>query len=70
MESKAVLLALASILLVLCVKHASAETTSNTAASTASAVLDPNLEQKPVVQQLMARKQALAQYLKGEAFQR
>lgn len=64
------LLAVAWILLALCVKHASAESPSNTTAATASAALDPNLEQKPVVEQLMARKQALAEYLKGEAFQR
>ncbi|WIA38847.1 hypothetical protein OEZ86_002124 [Tetradesmus obliquus] len=70
MERKAVLLAVAWILLALCVKHASAESPSNTTAATASAALDPNLEQKPVVEQLMARKQALAEYLKGEAFQR
>eukprot|EP00882_Tetradesmus_deserticola_P012944 GHRQ01013721.1.p1 GENE.GHRQ01013721.1~~GHRQ01013721.1.p1 ORF type:complete len:212 (+),score=51.20 GHRQ01013721.1:401-1036(+) len=70
MELKAELFAAALIVLVVCGQSAAAQLPENKTATAASGVLDSNLEQKPVVEQLMARKQSLAEYLKGEAFQR
>jgi hypothetical protein len=70
MELKALVLCLAWCLLLSCWKHASAQITPGTTQTAASAGLDPNLEQKPVFEQLMARKQALAEHLKTEAFRR
>ncbi|KAF6257991.1 mannosyltransferase putative-domain-containing protein [Scenedesmus sp. NREL 46B-D3] len=70
MEFKAVLLAVALIVPVLCGQHAAAQLPVTATVTAASGVLDPNLEQKPMVEQLLARKQSLGEYLKGEAFQR
>jgi hypothetical protein len=63
-------LAVACILLVVGAQHVQTQSTPTATAAAGSSTLDPNLEQKPVVEQLMARKQALSEHLKGEAFQR
>jgi hypothetical protein len=69
MHVKGEVLAVACILLVVCA-HAQTQPTTTATAAAGSSTLDPNLEQKPVVEQLMARKDALSGYLKGEAYQR
>jgi hypothetical protein len=69
MDLKGEVLAVACILLAVCA-HAQTQPTQNESAAAGNSTLDPNLEQKPVVEQLMARKQALSDYLKGESFKR
>jgi hypothetical protein len=69
MDLKGEVLAVACILLAVCA-HAQTQLIQTASAAAGNSTLDPNLEQKPVLEQLMARKQALLDHLKGEAFQR